>query len=262
MEKVYRVTSWSDFQEKLFADTLDTKLDRYRSAFIYRGMNLASDQLTTSLARLGNGFDKLERHLLRNFRKYAHTNDVTDNKDWNWLALAQHHGLPTRLLDWTYSPLIAAHFALNDINTFDRDGIIWAANYVKLNEFLPERYKKVIKKEQSNTFTAEMLDGVCTKLENLEKTADDPFLLFLEPPSLDNRIVNQYALFSLLSNPLTQLDDWLLGHEELYFKIIIPQELKWEFRDKLDQSNITERVLMPGLDGLSLWLKRHYSSKK
>jgi hypothetical protein len=73
--------------------------------------------------------------------------------------------------------------------------------------------------------------------------------------------VNQFALFSLLSNPRTILDDWLLQHDEVYSKIVIPQALKWEIRDKLDQANITERVLFPGLGGLSQWLTRHYSSK-
>jgi len=43
-----------------------------------------------------------------------------------------------------------------------------------------------------------------------------------------------------------------------WYKIIIPAELKWEVRDKLDQANIIEQVLSPGLDG---WLKRHYSPK-
>ena len=57
------------------------------------------------------------------------------------------------------------------------------------------------------------------------------------------------------------LDDWLNRHPQLWRQIIIPAELKWEIRDKLDQANITERVLLPGLDGLSCWLKRHYSPK-
>jgi hypothetical protein len=99
-----RIVSWVDLQEKLFHNIYDEKIDRYRSPFIYRGMNDARKTLKTSLARLGGPYQKLERHLLRNFKKYAHTNVLSGQSNWNWLALAQHHGLPSRLLDWTYSP--------------------------------------------------------------------------------------------------------------------------------------------------------------
>ena len=51
------------------------------------------------------------------------------------------------------------------------------------------------------------------------------------------------------------------GYLEVYRKIVIPSELKWEIRDKLDQSNITERVIFPGLEGLTAWLRRHYSPR-
>ena len=57
------------------------------------------------------------------------------------------------------------------------------------------------------------------------------------------------------------LDDWLKRHPKVYRKIIIPAALKWEVRDKLDQANITERTLFPGLDGLSRWLERYYTTK-
>jgi hypothetical protein len=87
------------------------------------------------------------------------------------------------------------------------------------------------------------------------------FVVFFEPPSLDARIVNQYSLYSLMSSPSLALDEWLRDHPDLLRKIIIPAELKWEVRDKLDQANITERVLFPGLDGLSSWLRRQYSPK-
>jgi hypothetical protein len=262
MSAEYRITGWTDLQELLFSNTYDASIDRYRSHFIYRGMNDADKTLKTSLSRLGGSYDKLERHLLRNFKKYAHTNSFTGQSNWNWLALAQHHGLPSRLLDWTYSPYVALHFATNDLHRFDRDGVIWVLNYVQLNRHLPAKLQAVINKEQSNTFTAEMLDSVCGSLEELEKLHHEDFLIFLEPPSLDNRIVNQFALFSLLSNATTLLDDWLKDHDQFYHRIIIPKELKWEVRDKLDQANITERVLFPGLDGLSMWLKRQYSSKQ
>ena len=70
--------------------------------------------------------------------------------------------------------------------------------------------------------------------------------------------MNQFALFSIVSCATTKLDDFLRGKPELHKRIIIPAELKWEVRDKLDQANVTERVLFPGLDGLSSWLKRYY----
>ena len=60
------------------------------------------------------------------------------------------------------------------------------------------------------------------------------------------------------STPDVSLDAWLASHTDLWHRIVIPAELKWEVRDKLDLANVTERVLFPGLDGLSRWLKRYY----
>ena len=164
-------------------------------------------------------------------------------------------------MDWTYSPYVALHFATNDLERYEEDGLIWGINYVRLNEHLPEALKKVIRDEESNVFTADLLEKVCRTLDELGDLEENPFLLFLEPPSLDARIVNQYALFSMLSRADMKLGEWLEGRAHEVFRIRIPAELKWEIRDKLDQANITERVLLPGLGGLSQWLKRHYSSR-
>jgi len=54
------------------------------------------------------------------------------------------------------------------------------------------------------------------------------------------------------------MTDWLHKKPDIWRKIVIPADLKWEIRDKLDQSNITERVLFPGLDGMCSWLARQY----
>ena len=86
-------------------------------------------------------------------------------------------------------------------------------------------------------------------------------VLFVEPPSFDARIVNQYALFSLMPSPHARMDEWLERNPGLSRRILLPAELKWEVRDKLDQANITERVLFPGLDGLATWLKRYFSPR-
>ncbi len=121
--------------------------------------------------------------------------------------------------------------------------------------------------KQAALLAPEALDSAVAEAEKAFAAAadldalaeDDDFVLFLEPPSLDDRIVNQYALFSTMSSATGVLDGWLAAHADLCRRIVVPAELKWEVRDKLDQANITERVLFPGLDGLSRWLKRHYT---
>ena len=69
--------------------------------------------------------------------------------------------------------------------------------------------RKVLGDEGANVFTAEMLDRAAQNRRELDHLAeDDDFVLFLEPPSLDDRIVNQYALFSLMSSAEASLDEW------------------------------------------------------
>ncbi len=148
-----------------------------------------------------------------------------------------------------------------NIDKIHVDGAIWAVNYLKMHRIIPSALKNELDAEGANVFTVRMLSEKVSSFKALEILSTAPFSLFFEPPSMDDRIVNQYALFSVMSSPHAILDSWLLNHPEIWRKIIIPAKLKWEVRDKLDQVNITERVLFPGLDGLSKWLKRHYSPR-
>ncbi|MBN2792932.1 MAG: FRG domain-containing protein [Desulfuromonadales bacterium] len=255
------VTSWAHLQDELFEDSWNSDLGRFRSRYAFRGLSNRGYQLETTLMRLGGSYAILERHLLRNFKKYARSNVVEQDSVWHWQSVAQHYGMPTRLLDWTYSPYVALHFATANILRFDLDGAIWAVNYLKAHQLLPEILNSKLEDEGANVFTVEMLSEAVCSLEELGRIGDTDFALFFEPPSIDDRITNQFAFFSVMPNPTHILDDWLNRHPDLWRKIIIPAPLKWEIRDKLDQANITERVLFPGLDGLSSWLKRHYSPK-
>jgi hypothetical protein len=260
-----RARTWTELLDQLYAGSWNQNLQRFRAPFAFRGMASVAHDLSTSLVRLaGDAAEttKLEQALLRNFRKYAHDRRSSGvDSIWHWLALAQHHGLPTRLMDWTYSPLVALHFATEHPADYGGDGVVWCVNFVEANTRLPKRLRAILEEEQSDTFTIEMLHEFAT-LRAFDTLARDPFVIFLEPPSLDTRILNQFALFSLMPGPRSSLDEWLASHPELCRKVIVPSELKWEVRDKLDQSNINERTLFPGMDGLSRWLERYYTPNR
>jgi FRG domain-containing protein len=255
------VKSWLEVLDALYEGSWNEDLQRFRSPFAFRGHSREGHPLASSLVRLaehGSDVKRLELALLRNFRKYAHGEATGADSIWDWLALGQHRGLPTRLLDWTYSPLVALHFATANTDEFGDDGMVWCVNFVEANKRLPARLKRMLREEGSDTFTVEML-GAFGSLRDFDALSRDPFVVFLEPPAVDRRILNQLALFSLMSSPAATLDRWLHHHPDLCRRIVIPAALKWEIRDKLDQANVNERVLFPGLDGLSRWLTRYYT---
>jgi hypothetical protein len=256
-----RVESWGELQDELFADSWNEDIGRFRSRYAFRGLSDVDYRLETTLIRLDGDYATLERHLLRNFKKYAHQNVVERDSFWHWLSVAQHYGLPTRLLDWTYSPYVALHFATANLERFDTDGVIWAVNYLLAHKLLPDALRTVLYQEGANVFTVEMLAESISNLTEFERLSSNETPLFFEPPSIDERIINQFGFFSVMPGVRDVMDDWLISHPGLWRKIVIPADLKWEVRDKLDQANITERVLFPGMDGLSRWLKRHYSPK-
>jgi FRG domain len=240
-------------------DHPDKVLPDPSSTFVYRGMSDVSYRLVTSLARLPGDSRQLERDLLRDFRNYAHLagsrfhlNDVV----WNWLALGQHHGLPTRLLDWTFAPRVALHFATADIERSATDGVIWCVDYVKVHQRLPVKLQQIIKDEGTEKLTVEVLTRAATTLREFDALAATEFVVFFEPPSFHERIVAQNAAFSVMSSATAVLDAWLALHPDCVRKIIIPASLKREIRGKLDRDNDTERRFFPDLDGLSRWLRR------
>ena len=254
------IRNWDDLQKAFFDDVWDEKVMRYRDSRIYRG---AADQewdLIPSLNRVCGHDLSLESHVFRQFRKYGYAELADYTGFWSLLPVAQHHGLPTRLLDWTYSPMVAAHFATEDTEFYDRDGVIWQMDLKKFNVHMPPALRKKLEDTDSSIFTIGMLEKLVPDFAAMKALSSEPFVLFFEPSSMIDRIVNQYALFSVVSDPAVMISDIIEQKHIECTKIIIPREVKLEIRDKLDYINISERMIYPGLDGVCKWITRRYAA--
>jgi len=254
---LHSVSSWRELDDAIAEASRPAQRGNAHSPLVFRGLARDAYSHVSSLARLRGDYAAMERHLIRNFRKYAHRSEPGPTM-WDWLALGQHHGLPTRLLDWTFSPLVALHFAT--ASWPEDDALLLAVDCQAAHQRLPSKLRAVIEREGALVFTTEMLAENAPDLERFDALADDEtFIAFFEPPSLDERIINQSAVLSALSDPTCDMEEWLDEHPDLWWAWKIPVEVKAEVRERLDQANVTERVLLPGLDGLAAWLRRYYS---
>ena len=125
---------------------------------------------------------------------------------------------------------------------------------------LPEPLRKKLEEKNCNIFTVGMLEKVVPDFEKMGELSEEPYVLFFEPSSMIDRIVNQYALFSVVSDPAVLLSDILKSQNIPCRKIIISKKTKLEIREKLDYINISERMIYPGLDGICRWITRRYSA--
>ena len=141
--------------------------------------------------------------------------------DWDWLALGQHHGLPTRLLDWTRNPLVACYFAVETM--WDDDSVIYT--YCDNNNISVE--------ECPNPFE-------CDKVGKLI------------PRHLTRRITAQGGLFTIHPNPYEPFES------DKIEKIIIPNDIRLDLKNILNKYGIDRFALFPDLDGLAVhieWLR-------
>ena len=266
MITVTKINTVDELLSLFFEQNYDDKIERYRSSFLYRGLPNESYSLVTSLKRnCKQKQSELEKAILRNFTKYAAIEDtILKESIWRQLIIGQHHGLPTRLLDWTYSPLMAMNFATSgeDMSCMNENNcVIWKIDINEINSMLPSNYKNKLMQEKAYLFTVEMLNQLVDSLEKYDEDMDNKSMVLLEPPSIDQRIINQYSYFSIIPLGVDSIEDYLESKTVNTTKYIIDKSLKWRVRDILDQMNINERIAYPGLDGLTMWIKRHYYVK-
>lgn len=280
----YRAEDWEALQRLLFRDSWNEEIGRWRSPYVFRGQSNRAYELETSIQRFVGDSDRwgLETRLLVSFNRYAQQEGDSPDSLLQLMSLAQHHGLPTRLLDWTYSPFVAAYFATGGRS--DVDGAIWGVDYSAVHDHAPDLFQPFLDETGGRVFEADVLEDIAHGL--MAEVDQDPgplrpggtlyilrfkqalaefgaqfpegYFLFFESPSIDARIVNQSALFCASPDPRLSMESWLGERPDLAYRIIVPAERKAEFRDRLAQGNVTPKTLFPGFDGIAEWLKEYY----
>src|SRR3954451_22981290 len=162
--------SWRELDDAIAEAGTHRRPDYARSTFVFRGLADSAYDNVSSLARLEGDYAALERHLIRNFRKYAH-HAAPGPTAWDWVALGQHHGLPTRLLDWTFSPLVALHFATAAWPT--DEAILWAVDVAATHAWLPAALRDDLAAEGMLLATTELLARHAPEVHHLDGLEED-----------------------------------------------------------------------------------------
>ena len=181
--------------------------------------------------------DNKEQIIVNEFRKKSISYlDKPANTDWELLAIAQHHGLPTRLLDWSTNPLVALWFVVKDGKGSERKndyGVIWV--------YEVEDGEEVDDSDMSSSPF------------HLNRT------MAFSPNHISSRITAQHSVFTV--HKYIDLHDWFyefgnnVREEVSLHKIKVYTDFFEDIRENLDIYGINESSMFPDLDGLSKYIE-------
>lgn len=277
---IEEVASWPQFQ--------DVVAGRFqKGGWAFRGQGVSNWRLETSLERaclrtlkLPGGPPNIaatsmfvrpnqsERDLLLRFQRQAHhyiQNPPDDSDVLDWLALMQHHGVPTRLLDWTFSPYVALYFALENIGPirFHADCAVWAVD----THWLTEKANSTLRADPrfpkpSNVRTFDQYLNRCLN-DILFSGTNLNVVVVANPIKMNERVVAQQGVFlchlsqseafdyALLQMMLTPMPPRL----PVIWQVVIKPAERVRFLRELHRMNIHGASLFPGLDGFARSLK-------
>lgn len=203
-------------------------IERYDArTVIYRGVKSVKYPLIPKIGRVVppssiGSREQNEQEIVRLFKERAFQYlDFTPATDWDWLAVGQQYGLPTRLLDWTENPLVACFFAVYEPS--EENGVIYA--YQNESYIEVEKHPDPFKYNEVGKFI---------------------------PLHFVQRITTQGGLFTVHPNPYEPFES------DDMERIIIPREIRSELMKSLHKYGVNKFSLFPGLDGLAVhieWLQ-------
>ena len=226
--EVIRVESWAEFVELATGP-------RYLN-WAFRGQADARWSLTSTLSRYLEAYvdpklwEEREQRILRVFQRKAHhflSHLPAKDDHFRWLALMQHHGAPTRLLDFTWSAYVAAFFAMGRSRT---EAAVWALNPEE-TRFVTECYDEYV------------------------KSTDLSSLWIGEPYEMNKRLIAQSGTFVIsksLKKPIERIVNERKRSSDTLVKFVLPRDqVRREGLRSLFSMNVTNATLFPDLDGLA-----------
>ncbi len=236
-EPANEITSLAQMVEVLVRDCANTPV-------WFRGQCRIEWPLTCSLAR--NGGPSQEMSLIRRFKQNAlQIMQRQPSSEWDWWFIMQHHGLPTRLLDWSESPLVALYFAIREVCHDNTDGCLWALKPLELN-----RKAKLEVEDIPGFGDDDHLEQYLPINISKQKQPFSPIAALA--PRNTPRILSQQGVFVVFHKDLSPLDS---AEESFLWKYRIPHDKKAEIRNGLATLGIRHLSLFPELDSVALHAK-------
>jgi hypothetical protein len=237
MSKLNEIKTLSSFIIKIENIKREQEANGNNSELLFRGQR-QDQKLLPKLARLNlNGnIKKIEKLMLEEFKRASlPLAEFEPKNNWDWLALAQHHGLPTRLLDWTYSALIALWFAVEKIPKNNENGIVWILR-PEVSDFRDtERFDDPLKNKVTKIFRSR----VVSKRISAQAGAFTA-----------HRISSEGEVIQFESNATFR---------EKLVKLVIPPQCFAPIRESLKMMGVNHSTVFPDIDGLCQHLERRFS---
>ncbi|HUT13690.1 MAG TPA: FRG domain-containing protein [Thermoguttaceae bacterium] len=210
----------------------------------WRGQSRKSWKLHPSIYH--KGLSKNESNMSVQFRNQARVRhrDVPDLNDGpSWVFLMQHYGLPTRLLDWTDSPLVALYFAVADSTSDDEDGMVWGLMPTDLN------HTQIETKGIMGTGNPPVQKLFANVWKRSGEKLDATETIAINTQHVDVRQMVQASQFTIhgSESPLTDLDN----AETFLISICVPKAAKNAFRQILNVFHLNDSYLFPDLEHLA-----------
>lgn len=211
----------------------------------YRGQANSSWPIQPRIAR-NRGFLEDESRMLREFKQDAANRLVRRPAgEWEWICLAQHHGLPTRLLDWSENPLVGLYFAVEYLNADQDvpvDGALFelSPGFLNLAAFGSQSERAVLMLEHD---------------KELDQYLPNPTVgAILQPAAVlagrsFDRIIAQAGTFTVTSGDHTA--EALNSEGGAVTKVTIPAQYKSAIKEQLADVNISASTVYPDLDHLA-----------